>query len=95
MHDYTVSLGMPETYEEITVYLYYDHDEMMAACARAVQGWTVEDCTTRWGGLGLAGDGWFLVDLGHPMIQIEIESQLGKFRESPWVKQGNFTEVNF
>ena len=47
MHDYAVSLGMPEIKEDITFYLYHNHDALFAAYAR-VTGVSVDYARDHW-----------------------------------------------
>ena len=63
MHDYAVSLGMPEIKEDITFYLYHNHDAVIAAYARAT-GVSVDYSRDHWDdveGTGEAGPGWAIV----------------------------------
>ena len=71
MHDYTVSLGMPETYEDITIYLYHNNDALVAAYA-GVTGWTLENSRRLWrpdGAVGNGGKGWAFANTANPWIQ--------------------------
>ena len=71
MHDYMVLLGMPETYEDITVYLYHNHDALVAAYAR-VTGSNIENSRHLWrhdGAIGVGGAGRSFVNTAHPWIQ--------------------------
>ena len=47
MHDYAVSLGMPEIKKDITFYLYHNHDALFAAYARVV-GVSVDYARDHW-----------------------------------------------
>ena len=63
VHDYAVSLGMPEIKEDITFYLYHNNDAVIAAYAR-VTGVSVGDARYGWDdveGTGEAGEGWVFV----------------------------------
>ena len=64
MHDYAVSLGLPEIKEDITFYLYHNHDALFAAYARAT-GVSVDGARDHWAGgdsAGINGEGWVFVN---------------------------------
>ncbi len=78
MHDYTVSLGIPESYNAITVHLYHDLDSMINAYARVLQAHNnltsppVESSRNVWtemGTIGATGSMGVFIYLGHPTIQ--------------------------
>ena len=70
MHDYIVSLGMPSSYEDITIYLYHTLDGMISAYARAF-GVSLADSRGVWGppveAVGVGGQGGFFIWAGHPL----------------------------
>ena len=71
MHDYTTSLDMPETYDDIKFHLYSNVDALVSAYAR-VTSWTIEDSRHYWrpgGGVVYAGEDFAFVNVGHPWIQ--------------------------
>lgn len=63
MHDYAVSLGLPEIEDEVTFYLYHYGDELIEAYARET-GWSVEQSREYWdkGGTAVAGEGYIVVN---------------------------------
>ena len=64
MHDYAVSLGLPEIKKDITFYLYHNHDALFAAYTRAT-GVSVDGARDRWAGgdsAGISGEGWVFVN---------------------------------
>ena len=78
MHDYTVSLGMPETVEEITVYLYHDLDVLRAAYAR-VKAISMEESRSIWSSerpQGRGGVGYAFVNMGTPWVQSDYPYHL-------------------
>ena len=70
MHDYIVSLGMPSSYEDITIYLYHTLDGMISAYARGT-GASLADSRSVWnppnGAVGVGGQGGFYIWAGHPL----------------------------
>ena len=64
MHDYAVSLGLPEIKKDITFYLYHNHDALFAAYTRAT-GVSVDGARDHWAGgdsAGINGEGWVFVN---------------------------------
>ena len=71
VHDYAVSLGMPEIKEDITFYLYHNHDALFAAYARAT-GVSVDYSRDHWDdgdGTGEAGQGWAIVNTSNSWVR--------------------------
>ena len=75
MHDYAVSLGLPEIKKDITFYLYHNLDALSAAYAR-VTGVSVDYARYHWGGkfsVGEAGEtgdgGWIFVNTSDPWVR--------------------------
>ena len=78
MHDYTMSLGLPETSGDITVHLYRDVDALRSACAR-LTSWSIEKCRGHWTSerpQGWGGSGWALVNMGTPWVQSDYPYHL-------------------
>jgi hypothetical protein len=78
MHDYTVSLGLPETSEDITVHLYHNLDALRAACARLTT-WSIEKCRGYWTSerpQGQGGEGYAFVNMGTPWVQSDYPYHL-------------------
>lgn len=78
MHDYTVLLGMPETYEDITIHLYHNLDALIAAYARVASD-TLEGSRRLWttyGAVGVGGEGWAFVNMAHPWLSKESPKNL-------------------
>ena len=73
MHDYAVSLGMPEHVGDITVYLYHDTDAIALAYARASQR-SIEESRSIWRPdrqSGRGGKGYAFASLSVPWVQQE------------------------
>ena len=71
MHDYAVSLGLPEIEKDITFYLYHNHDALFAAYTRAT-GVSVDYARYHWGngtGLGETGEGWAIVNTSNSWVR--------------------------
>ena len=71
MHDFAVSLGMPEIDGDITMHLYRDVDALRSACAR-LTSWSIEKCRGHWTPerpSGWGGPGWALVNPDTPVIR--------------------------
>ena len=75
MHDYAVSLGMPEIKEDITFYLYHNHDALFDAYARVI-GVSVDYARDHWedgDGIGETGaeawGAWVFVNTSAPWFR--------------------------
>ena len=78
MHDYTVALGLPETYEEISVHLYHNLDALRAAYAR-VKSISMEESRSIWSSespQGRGGVGYAFVNMGTPWVQSDYPYHL-------------------
>ena len=78
MHGYTVSLGLPETSEDITVHLYHNLDALRAAYAR-VKSISIEASRAIWTSdrpQGRGGEGYAFVNMGTPWVQSDYPYRL-------------------
>ena len=78
MHDYTVSLGLPETSEDITVYLYRNLNALRSAYARE-KSISIEDSRNIWSPdrpQGRGGEGYAFVNMGTPWVQSDYPYHL-------------------
>ena len=78
MHDYAVSIGLPELESDITIYLHEDRDELATIYAR-VTGWSLEESREHWEeGTAVAGIGWVVAN---PLRMRESSTRLWQLKK--------------
>ena len=76
IHDYAISMGLPEIGSELTMYIHDDLDALAAIYAR-LSGNSVRDAREFWeNNGGVADDGWAIINRSSQRVQSELSRDL-------------------